>query len=355
MVAALDATPLTLPSGGLRRYTEELARALGRCFPADTFHLISDQPFSPPAHLPGNVHAHTSGARTALERKWWSAGANICMLRLGCDLFHGTDFAVPYLPIRPSVMTLHDLSPWMDPEWHGGASRVRRRTPPLVRLGIVTMIVTHAEAVRRQAIEHFDLPPGRVVAVPCAAAPQLRPCPPAAHNRRYFLFAGTVEPRKNVTAIIAAWHSVRRHHDVDLIVAGRRRADAPEIDAQPGLVLAGEVVDDTLAALYSGAVACIYPSFYEGFGLPPLEAMQCGCPVIASRDPALLEISAGTAIHVDAANVAALAAAMQRLLEHDDERRRLRDSGLRRASQFSWERTARMTREVYAEAIRRFA
>jgi hypothetical protein len=103
-----------------------------------------------------------------LERRWWLWGLQGEISRLGIDVFHGTDFAVPYLPVRPSVMTLHDLSPWRDPSWHAEADRVRNRTPMLLRLGLATIVITHCEAVRKQAIEHFHLQAGRVIAVPLA-------------------------------------------------------------------------------------------------------------------------------------------------------------------------------------------
>lgn len=354
MVVAIDATPLSVSSGGVRRYTEQLSIALGDRFPEDTYHLVSDQAFQPPRAMPPNVFAHTEAAATLIDRRWWTLGLARTLSRLRCSLFHGTDFAVPYIPLRPSVLTLQDLSPWMDPLWHHGAERVRRRTPALLRLGIATMVITPTEAIRKQAMATFGIHASRVAAVPDAAAPHLVP---ACSGRAapYFLFLGTIEPRKNVPALVEAWRIVRSRFPVNLVIAGRRRFDAPEIQVEPGLTLAGEVADDQLAHLYSGAIACVYPSLYEGFGLPPLEAMQCGCPVIASRDPAIVEVCGGAAIHVDATDVRALAQAMEWLLTNPGERRRRREMGLERAAQFSWKRTAVMTREVYVEAIRRFA
>ena len=96
-------------------------------------------------------------------------------------------------------------------------------------------------------------------------------------------------------AAIEAWRRVRESHDVDLVVAGRRRSDGPVITEEPGLRILGEVPNEELPSLYSGALACVYPTEYEGFGLPVLEAMQCGCPVITSLDPAVMEVSAGVA------------------------------------------------------------
>jgi glycosyltransferase involved in cell wall biosynthesis len=354
MVVAIDATPLSVSSGGVRRYTEELVRALGEHSPGDHYHLLSDQPFDAPARLPQNVTVHRKAATSFLERRWWTIGLPRAMSRLSCSLFHGTDFSVPYIPLAPSVLTLQDLSPWMDRAWHHGADRIRRRTPVLIRLGIATMIVTPTEAVRRQAIDAFGIHADRVTAVPDAAAPHLR-ATSTASSEPYFLFVGTVEPRKNVPALVSAWRDLRARHEVNLVIAGRTRSDAPDIAPAPGLILPGEVAEDRLAELYSGAIACVYPSLYEGFGLPPLEAMQCGCPVITSKDPAVTEVCGDAAIHVDATDVRAITTAMEALLLNPGERTRRRELGLSRAARFSWQRTAALTREVYAAAIRRFA
>ena len=217
------------------------------------------------------------------------------MRRLGADLVHGPDFAVPYIPRRPSVLTLHDLSPWMDPRWQHAADRVRHRTPLLLDLGVATMIVTPGDAVRKQAIEHFRLDPDRVVAIPEAPAPWFHRVDPPPGTAPYFLFVGTLEPRKNLLILVDAWREVRRHHAIDLVLAGRRRADAPAIAEEPGLRLTGEVPDDKLPELYSGALALVCPSLYEGFGLPVLEAMQCGTGVIASS--AVAEAAGGAAVY----------------------------------------------------------
>jgi len=336
MVVALDGTPLTLTSGGLRRYTEELLRALETEFPDDRFVAVSDQ-LTPP--------------RNWLDRRWWTIGLVRTLSRLGCDVFHGTDFAVPYVPLRPAVMSVHDVSPWMNPAWHSGAGRVRRRAPLLIRLGIATMLITGTEAVRRQIIDLFNADPGRIVVVPDAPAPHLRRIDAPPPERPYFLFVGTVEPRKNVPVLIDAWRHVRSRYPVDLMIAGRFRSDAPAVDAEPNLILRGEVTDDELASLYSGAVALVYPSLYEGFGLPVIEAMQCGTPVITSNDPALIEVSGAAGLHTSSDG---LAHAMESLLLNPPERQRQSELGLVRARDFSWQRTARLTREVYAEAIARF-
>jgi glycosyltransferase involved in cell wall biosynthesis len=345
----MEAATLGLSSGGLARYTGELSLALARCYPDDEFFLLSNQPFRMPEGAPPNLK-RGGGPRNAAERRWWIWGLHREMNRLGVDLVHGPDFAVPYIPRRPSVLTLHDLSPWMDPRWHHGAKRVRRRTPLLLDLGIATMIVTPGEAVRRQAIDRFRLQPDRVVAIPEAPAPWLRRVDPPPRETPYFLFVGTLEPRKNLPMLVDAWRQVRRRHAVDLVLAGRKRADAPPIAEEPGLVLMGEVPDEKLPELYSGALALVYPSLYEGFGLPVLEAMQCGTAVIASS--AVAEAGGDAAVYAD--DVESLARAMRRAVEEADWSAERSALSLARAREFSWERTARLTHEVYLEARRRF-
>jgi glycosyltransferase involved in cell wall biosynthesis len=354
MRVAIEAASLALTSGGLRRYTAELSLALARTFPDDDYFLVSDQPFDMPAPAPPNLQ-RGGGPRDPAERRWWLWGLNRELDRLRAGIIHGPDFSVPYIPRRPSVLTLHDLSPWMDPRWHHAAGRVKRRTPPLLKWGIATMIITPTEQVRKQAIERFRLNPARIVAVPHGAAHWFAPQIPAPRSQPperppFFLSVGTLEPRKNLPSLIEAWREVRHHTPVDLVLAGRRRRDFPALPQEPGLHYLGELPDESLPQLYSDALAFVYPSLYEGFGLPVLEAMQCGAPVIASR--AVAEVAGDAALYADTPRE--LAAAMRRVAAEPTLAADLRARSLARAAAFSWEHTARRTREVYEEARRRF-
>ncbi|MBV9397704.1 MAG: glycosyltransferase family 4 protein [Bryobacterales bacterium] len=353
MTIALDATPLTVPTGGVRRYTWELANALAREFREDRYWLISDQPIPDLGEMPANLR-RGQGPTTRLERKWWLSGVQREMSRRGCDVFHGTDFSVPYLRRYPSVMTLHDLSPWKPERWQPDAARVRRRTPFLLRFAIATLVITPSEAVRREAIQRFRLDPSCVVAIPLAASASFRPVRGRQWDRPYLLFVGTLEPRKNIARLIEAWRAVRKKHEVDLILAGRVRSDFKPPAPEQGLYLVGAVPEQDLAAWYCGAVACVYPSLYEGFGLPVLEAMQCGSVVITSRDAAIMEVAGGAAIHVDAEDTKALAAAMTEVAADKSKFDGLRERALARAGEFTWTRTAQRTREVYRVARERF-
>ncbi|HUP02562.1 MAG TPA: glycosyltransferase family 1 protein [Bryobacteraceae bacterium] len=348
MRIAIEAATLALASGGLARYTNELTLALANCFPEDEFLLVADRAFPMPAGAPANLK-RAGGPRNAMERRWWLWGLERALSRSGAELIHGPDFAVPYLARRPSVLTLHDLSPWMDPRWHFAAGRVARRAPILMEMGIATMVITPGEQVRKQALERFHLRPERVVVVPEAAAPWLRPVV-GAPETPYFLYVGAIEPRKNLPALVEAWREVRKRRPVELWLAGQRRADGPRIDEEPGLRLLGEVPDEQLGGLYSGALAFVYPSLYEGFGLPVMEAMQCGAPVIASS--AVAEAAGSAAVYAE--GPMDLAEAMARFASDAEWREEWRALSLARAKQFSWERTARLTREVYREACARF-
>jgi glycosyltransferase involved in cell wall biosynthesis len=346
MRIALDATPLTLSSGGQRRHVEDLACALAREFTEDRIWLASGENFQAPDGLPVLPHGNSW-----IDRKWWLFGASRALRRNAIDVFHGTNFEVPYLRTCPSVLSLLDLSPWMDPAWHTGAGRVRSRTPWLIRSNRAQLVVTSTEAVRRQAIEHFRLAEDRVIAVPLAANALFRPVPVVAASP-YFLFVGTLEPRKNIGMLVEAWRELRKSASVELVIAGRCRADFTLPPAEPGLRLLGEVPDVALAGLYSGALACVYPSHYEGFGLPVIEAMQCGAVVITSTDASVEEVGGAAALR--ASNVQELVETMRAVLQNPELVRVRREQSLERARQFSWSRTARLTREVYAEAIRRF-
>lgn len=254
------------------------------------------------------------------EGRWW--------LRTGIsapyDLFHGTNFEVPPLSRKPSVLTLHDLSPWRG--W-GGSDRVRRRTPLLLGLGAAATVITPTEAVRREAIEFFRLSPSSVFAIPHAAPDWMRPVE-VSPGPPYFLSVGDDLPRKNLAPVREAARSL----GVEL----REVRDG--------------VPDRDLPAFYSGAVALVYPSHYEGFGLPVLEAMQCGAMALISRDPALMEVAGGAAMVVEEGG---WLAAMRGALENPDLRARYRAASLTRARCFTWSATARATHEVYVETIAR--
>ena len=178
----------------------------------------------------------------------------------------------------------------------------------------------------------------------------------------FILFVGTIEPRKNLLTLVRAFEEIIRstHFRPQLVIAGKKGWLTEELFSnirkhglEDRLRFTGYLPDEELRALYSACRAFVYPSIYEGFGLPPLEAMACGAPVITSRIPTLIEtVGMEAARLVPPTDVHALARNIVELLSDENERQRLSSAGQRRASQFSWEKTARETLEVYREALK---
>ena len=216
------------------------------------------------------------------------------------------------------------------------------------------MVITPSEAVRKQAMERFGLGADRLTVVPLAAAKTFRPVSVPPQGSPYFLYVGTLEPRKNLNLLLDTWRELRREYAIDLVLAGRRRADFPAIAAERGLHLPGPVPEEDLATLYSGALACVYPSYYEGFGLPVLEAMQCGAVVIASRDAAVSEVAGDGALLLDITDRRAWIDALRSVAAQPEAFNALRQRAIARAAEFSWTKTAQLTRNIYAHAVERF-
>jgi glycosyltransferase involved in cell wall biosynthesis len=301
--------------------------------------------------------------RSRFRNKWWSLGLPWALARHRIDVFHGSDFAVPYLPLRPSILVVHDLSPWKEPPLRAvGADRVRSRAPHLFRLA--TLLVTPTEAVKRELADAFRIAPSRIVVTPLAACEEFRQ-PAEAEvtswlqqqgvRRPYLLALAAPQPRKNMERLLEAWQSARTLcPGLGLVCVGSLAGATMKRYRQDGLDVLPPLPDPGLQALLSGAVAFVYPSLYEGFGLPVLEAMQMSVPVITSQDKAILEVAGGAALQVDVTNTESLRQAVVEVATNPRLRADLRAKGTQRSAQFSWRATALLTRQTYVEAIRRF-
>lgn len=375
MRIGIDGLPLTEVLTGIGHYTNELAQHLGSETSADAIEVVSPRPFvaslNSDKQPPANVR-FTRSRVSPWNRHWWSIGLPRYLRRHSMDVFHGTNFEVPLQKVCPTVITLHDLSMLLhaDTQEQKLVRRAQSRLPLMARAA--TMVITPTESVRQEVHEYLKIPLNTIVAVPEAARDCFRPlnASQTAEARRrlgigeaFLLYVGTIEPRKNLGTLLQAFEEVVRihHGPLQLVLAGRKGwlldgflESLKRSPAAERIVLPGYLSDEDLGALYSSCAAFIYPSVYEGFGLPPLEAMTCGAPVIASRISSLREVI-GTAARLFAPdNAADLASGILELIASAERRQELSQAGLKRAAEFSWANTARATRRVYAEAIERF-
>ena len=377
MLIGIDGIPLKDIKTGVGHYTLELAKGLALASPNDQIEIVSPFPFlseipseDESEALPPNLGL-TQVKVNLLERCWWTVGLPRYIKRRSVALFHGTNYDIPLWQRCPTVLTVHDLAAFHYPETHEARSvwRARRRLPWMVRTA--TQIVTPSESVRHEVIEHLHVAREKVIAIPPAARSIFMPLPPeqTVETRRrlgvedeFLFFVGTIEPRKNLIVLLNAYRELLRTTELhpQLVIAGKKGWLTDEFFCrlrEPGIEervhLTGYLSDNDLCALYSSCRIFIYPSIYEGFGLPPLEAMACGAPVIASSVSSILEVVEKAACLVAPARVDELAQSIITLLSDENERRRLSVAGLKRAQQFSWDRTAQLMLGVYREACER--
>lgn len=345
MRIALDGMPLAAQLTGVGHYTAELARNLALVAPSNSFTLVS------PSGL--------------LKRRWWSLGLPLHLLRNAFDLFHGTNYEVPLWSRRPTVVTIHDLSLLLlRVHEHRLLSRGRWRLPLMAK--VASKIITPSNSVKTEVCDAFGIDPEKVAVTPEAPRPVFkRKDDPEilkrlGIDREFILFVGTIEPRKNLRGLVEAYDQLLRNTSLSpkLVIAGGRgwlMDDFASFIKEKGLeervCLTGYLEDDDLCGLYSTCSAFVYPSLYEGFGLPPLEAMACGAPVITSRIPALMETVGDAARLVNPKDVDDLARAMAEMLSDVRMREHYAELGRSQVKKFSWEQTATKTLEVYRQLL----
>ncbi len=275
--------------------------------------------------------------------------------RIGPDLFHAVDLRLPGRSPCPLVVTLHDLIPWA---WGGPRMRGERLRFWLGRrlLRGAAEVIAVSEATAADAARWGGVDPRRVTVVPEAADEVFEPRAGARERVAqrwglepgYLLFVGALDARKDPAALLDAWAVAKKARpELELVVAGSPGKQAPA--AMPGARMVGRVDDPALADLYTAAGCFVFPSRYEGFGLPCLEAMACGCPVAAYRNSSLPEVVGNAGSLVEDGDAEALGAAAAAMVAEPDRWRR---AGLERAKRFSWRKTARQTIAVYESVLR---
>ena len=270
----------------------------------------------------------------------------------------------PFKTTLPQVLTLHDLTLLLRPQDHPKERVAFFKLFFSRRLPYANHIISVSDFTRREALRHLPLRPEKISVVPLAVAPNFKPASQEEIRRvleryrlpsRYFLFVGTIDPRKNLDLVLKGL--ARLDTAPPLVIAGWKgwgheslAKQLNQLGLKERVFLLDYVSDEDLKALYSGAQAFFYPSLYEGFGLPVLEAMACGCPVVTSNVASLPEVAGDAAILIDPSSEEEMVHAMEAVSD-PKYREELIQRGFRQAQKFSWERTARETLEIFKKVV----
>jgi glycosyltransferase involved in cell wall biosynthesis len=322
--AGIDLAPLVLTRAGTARYVTGLAGALERRGDVALERLT----WGGPSRLAAIVR----------DVAWYPAGLPLAARRL--DVLHCTTFRAPPRARVPVIATVHDLAILRYPEhftaWMGLYARTLLR--PVLRA--VDRVIAVSELTKRDVVELAGVAEDRVRVVPNATEDVFSPEGPAVDGD-YVLAVGTLEPRKNLPRLAEA----TRRLGVELRIVGASGWGGVELGGD-GVRWLGELSDEELARLYRGALCLAYPSLYEGFGIPVLEAMRCGTPVVTSAGSAMEEVAGAAAELVDPLDPASIAEGIERAISRRDE---LRTLGIVRARRYTWDATAEATVAVYRE------
>jgi glycosyltransferase involved in cell wall biosynthesis len=373
MTIYIDVSSAVHAKAGIGRYAGSLAQALIAREPgrfALFYNRIGDS--VPPEGLEATpARTVRAGYKPWRMAVWMGqlAGVGFNRLMPDAELFHATEHLLPPLRGVPTVLTVHDMIFKLFPEhqkrlnyWYLNA------TMPLY-CRRASAIVTVSEASKRDIVMHYGLDPARVTVIHEAAAPEFAPSAPDAVDEvrrryglpeQYLIHVGTIEPRKNLTRLVEALQRLGESgQTIPLVVVGGKGWLYDEFFLrleQSGLsdsvVFPGYVPSAHLPAIYSAATAAVVASVYEGFGLPVLEAMACGTPVVSSEAPSLPEIGGAAARYFDPYDVPAMAGAIGEVWGDAALRGEMREQGLVQAAKFSWKRAADETQALYERLLR---
>ncbi len=369
MHIAFDGTTLRPGRTGVGYYTEHLLEKLAEHAETDDLTVISNRRVDSTRPLPRHVRTHVSGS-WAPRFIWMQSYAPRVLRSIRADVVHFTNGMLPLASSAATVVTIHDMSLTIYPRFHPLRRIVLNR--PLVDVAArrADAVITVSEAAKRDIVRLYGIDPDRVHVVHEAAAPAFRKVHDAVRLRRvreqyglaerFVLYVGTIEPRKNLPTLIEAFARRRVAGDLvhQLVCAGPYGWLSEDIEQQidrlgirDAVRFTGYVPFDDLPALYNLAEMFVFPSVYEGFGLPVIEAMACGTPVVTGPVAALAEVAGGAGERVDPLDVESLGDAMVRLAGNRERREAMSRAGIERARGFSWQRAALDTLNVYRQAV----
>ena len=350
---------------GIGRYAVNLARALAKVSPDLHLSLLRNPSAATRLALPDLPRIDCPASPFSLRQQWIVPQQ---LRNLQATLYHSPYYLMPYVPGVSAVFTCHDLIPLRYPQYFSAAQRLIYRLAHILALKAASMTIAVSRATRADLMRCFRPVPQRVVVIPEAADAHFAPQLPERINalrikyalpEQYVLYFGSNKPHKNIVGLVKACKILNIKHqisNVKLVVAGHWDERYPEAmriveesDLRDQVVFLGPVDEADLPALYSGAVLFAFPTLCEGFGLPVLEAMACGTPVVCSSISSLPEVAGDAALLVNPLEIDELAQAIGQLWSDEELRKDMRARGLAQAARFSWEQTARETLTVYEQ------
>ena len=365
-----DATAIPPNRAGAGNYIFNLVRALAKVDMENEYIV-----FAKPEHIAEfsisqpnfRFLASSRVQRRPIRLVWEQLVLPRLVQRYQVEVLHSPHYTIPVCNSSHSVVTFCDLTFFLYPEMHGVTKRFFFQQMMRVSSGRADRIITISESTRLDLLRLLRVTPDKVYAILLAAGDNIRPVNDHTKAARicsryglqageFILYVGVLEPRKNVPTLLHAYRDlVDRGLQERLAIVGKQGwmfenifATVQTLKLEDRVVFTGYVPDEDLPYLYNGARLFVYPSLYEGFGLPVLEAMTCGTPVITSNVSSMPEIIGDAGLLVDPHDPKQLAQAIECLIADNDLRQTLRERGLQRAAQFSWEKTARETLKVYS-------
>lgn len=359
----IDGRALESPAAGVRRYVTELVRALvGLDGGPEVVALGGRDGLA----LPRGVAQVGEPPHPPTNAGWTLVGLPRAAARAGVDLIHAPAYTAPFVAGRPVVLTIHDVSYARHPEWYPYRRDLVRRWYYRRSAWSAAQVITDSAFSASEIVAAYGLPQDRITVAPLGVDPAFTPALdglpalPATVRAPFLLHVGDLHERRNLGVVLSAVLDARRAGvaAVSLVLAGVDRGIGAKLAAAASaageadaVVLLGKVDEPTLHALYRRALALAYPSFYEGFGFPTLEAMASGTPVLASRAASMPEVVGDAGLLLPPSDFAAWTSAVRQVATDAALRERLRAAGLARASAFTWARTAQLTLDVYRRVV----